>query len=87
MKHIYAIDSIEFLAVLPSGEHFKTCFKLGLGPCGKTATRLHYTLTSDFLTVHQTCSDGTRQHFIYKMSDVLGRMRVNEAFQRTVFTD
>lgn len=77
MHPIYPLVTlIEFTAKLPSGEHKKTSFKLGLGPCGKKVHKLQLVHDKHFLKLHQWCTDGTRQDFIYKQDDVVGRVKV-----------
>lgn len=53
-------------------------FSLGLGPCGKIAESLEYTLTEDFLTIIQYC-DGEFKTFIYRVDDLCGRIEIERA--------
>lgn len=55
-----------------------TQFSLGLGPCGKIAESLEYTLTGDFLTIIQYC-DGEFKTFIYRVDDLCGRIEIERA--------
>jgi hypothetical protein len=49
-------------------------FKLGVGPCGKTAIRLEGHLNGFCYTVKQTCDDGETKYFHYPLSTVTGRI-------------
>lgn len=58
-----------------SGRYQQTEFKTGLGPCGKTVT--HFTVETDerHLTIHQHHTDGSHKEFIYRLSDIDGRIQ------------
>lgn len=51
-------------------------FKLGLGPCGLTVTKLHYRYNAAALQVRQYYTDGTCKDFIYNWTDITGRVEV-----------
>ena len=53
-------------------------FKLGLGPCGKVVIDLDVRLEEGCLTIIQTHDDRTSKTFIYQLSDIAGRICVEE---------
>lgn len=53
-----------------------TEFKLGAGPCGLSVSRLDIQLNPDSVHIGQECSDGTFTEFVYKKSDIIGRIEV-----------
>lgn len=65
---------VKFTAVLPSGTHAKTLFKLGLGPCGLHVTSLRWTELEDRYLIDQLCTNGERKQFVYYKSEVVGRI-------------
>lgn len=65
---------IKFTAVLPDGNHVKTLFKLGLGPCGLHVKSLRWTELDDRYLIDQLCTNGERKQFVYYKSEVVGRI-------------
>ncbi|BAO20675.1 hypothetical protein X917_gp09 [Pseudomonas phage PPpW-4] len=56
---------------------------LGMGPCGRYVHSLEVSVTPELLTISQTsypsefsADDRKVEHFVYKMSDVVGRVRI-----------
>lgn len=49
-------------------------FKLGLGPCGKTVTKLDVDYCDNFVTVTQITSDGEGKLFRYHFAQLTGRI-------------
>lgn len=85
------VSRIRFLAQVPSFQDFRRrqyasstqrCEStLGLGPCGRTVTRLGYQLDKDFLTILQECAAPDEgkievKKFIYLVSEITGRIEV-----------
>lgn len=71
-------------------------FKLGLGPCGRTVTRLRVTITPDFLTIRQVSySDPKVIALIGILKDpewpkgytAAGRKEARQAAQRSLHED
>ncbi len=75
------VQSIKFPAKFVQNRDLvakQAVFSLGLGPCGKIAESLEYTLTKDFLTIIQYC-DGEVKTFIYRVDDLCGRIEIERA--------
>lgn len=70
------VSLVKFTARLPSGDHYPTEFKLGLGPCGKYVSRLDVRQTQHELQIIQLHTDGSYKHFHYFNCDILGRVQV-----------
>lgn len=85
------VTRIRFVAQVPSFQDFRhrqyassiqRCeFTLGLGPCGRTVTRLGYHLDKDFLTILQECAAPDEggidvKKFIYLVREITGRVEV-----------
>lgn len=85
------VSRIRFLAQVPSFQDFRRrqyassiqrCdFTLGMGPCGRTVTRLAYHLDTTFLTILQECAAPQEgeievKKFIYLVSEITGRVEV-----------
>lgn len=51
-------------------------FKLGVGPCGKTVTRLDVSRTLGGTSIVQYTDDGEVLEFIYLDKDAVGRVHV-----------
>lgn len=68
------LASIKFKALF-DGVFQPTHFKLGLGPCGKTVTRFGISFTDREMTIFQYHDDGTHKEFIYRRSDIDGRIQ------------
>ena len=83
------LSRIRFYAQVPRFVHvgrydfpIERCeFTLGLGPCGRTVTRLGYHLDTAFLTILQECAAPDEgeidvKKFIYLVSEITGRVEV-----------
>lgn len=66
--------SVKFKALF-DGLYQPTHFKTGLGPCGKTVKWFTVTNTERELIIHQHHEDGTHKDFIYRRSDIDGRIQ------------
>jgi hypothetical protein len=49
-------------------------FRLGLGPCGRTVTRLGYEIGDGCLHILQEHSDAPQKRFVYPLSQLTGRI-------------
>ena len=78
LKKLFKIPKVTrvlFYAVKPDGHIHKTDFVLGLGPCGKTVSKLKWSSRGPLLYVlKQTHTDGSHKEFIFKKHEVLGRI-------------
>jgi len=54
-------------------------FTLGPGPCGKTVTRLDFTIDNACAWVLQVHEDGTFKRFVYPLAQLTGRVEVEYA--------
>lgn len=78
------IELIKFMAVKPlreslvanGTEHFHTIFGLGEGACGKTVSSLEVDDTATEMAITQRHSDGTKKVFVYKKTDIIGRVEI-----------
>lgn len=84
------IDLIKFSAVKPlrfpvmstdetcstGTEVFHTIFSLGEGACGKNVKSLDVYDTSTEMFITQYHTDGTKKDFIYKKTDIVGRVEI-----------
>lgn len=78
------IELIKFMAVKPlreslvsnGTEHFHTIFGLGEGACGKTVSSLEVDDTATEMSITQRHSDGTKKVFVYKKTDIIGRVEI-----------
>ena len=68
------LSTIRFFVEIPVLGDRLTLFSLGRGPCGKVVTRLQYKESAERLVITQYCEDGERKEFIYKKSDIKGRI-------------
>lgn len=55
IKH--TLHEISFYTPSPFGDDVKHIYNLGLGPCGRTVTRLEYKEDATGLTIYQFCDD------------------------------
>lgn len=65
---------IKFKALF-NGLYQPTEFKTGPGPCGKTVTHFTMSWTERSLTIHQHHTDGSQKDFVYRLSDIDGRIQ------------
>lgn len=78
------IELIKFMAVKPlreslvanGTEYFHTIFGLGEGVCGKTVSSLEVDDTATEMAITQRHSDGTKKVFVYKKTDIIGRVEI-----------
>lgn len=70
------VIAIKFTAHIPNTGWHRTEFKLGIGPCGKEVTALHWKEKDDRYELTQTCTDGERKEFTYYKKDVEGRIEI-----------
>lgn len=70
------ITAIKFTAHVPNVGWNRAEFKLGIGPCGKEVTALHWAEKDDRYELTQTCTDGERKEFTYYKKDVAGRIEI-----------
>lgn len=70
------ITAIKFTAHVPNTGWARTEFKLGIGPCGKEVTALHWLEKDDRYELTQACTDGERKEFTYYKKDVAGRIEI-----------
>lgn len=66
--------SVKFKALF-DGLYRPTHFKTGPGPCGETVKWFTVTDTERELIIHQHHEDGTHKDFIYRRSDIDGRIQ------------
>lgn len=72
--HAERMVGIKFRALF-NGLYQPTEFKTGLGPCGKTVTYFTTTMDDRHLTIIQKHTDGSHKKFIYRLSDIDGRIQ------------
>lgn len=72
--HAERIVGIKFRALF-NGMYQPTEFKTGPGPCGKTVTYFTTTRDDRNLTIIQKHTDGSHKKFIYRLSDIDGRIQ------------
>lgn len=78
------IELIKFMAVKPlreslvanGTEHFHTIFGLGEGACGKTVSELRVNSSPTEMTIIQFHDDRTKKEFVYKKTDIVGRVEI-----------
>lgn len=70
---VYGITFDE-VGAKPANIAHRAEFNLGLGPCGKNVIKLDYEVRDGLLYVSQTTDDDEFKQFVYKMTDVLGRI-------------
>ena len=66
--------NLKFKALF-NGYYQDTEFKTGLGKCGKTVTHLEVTQDERLLTIYQYHTDGSHKEFVYRVSDIDGRIQ------------
>lgn len=66
--------NLKFKALF-NGFYQDTEFKTGLGKCGKTVTHLAVTQDARLLTIFQYHTDGSHKEFVYRASDIDGRIQ------------
>lgn len=66
--------NLKFKALF-NGFYQDTEFKTGLGKCGKTVTHLEVTQDERLLTIYQYHTDGSHKEFVYRVSDIDGRIQ------------
>ena len=66
--------NLKFKALF-NGFYQDTEFKTGLGKCGKTVTHLAVTQDERLLTIFQYHTDGSHKEFVYRVSDIDGRIQ------------
>lgn len=71
--HHKKLKAVEFNAVMPDGSTKKTCFALGLGPCGKVVTKLSEYQSEFAYCITQTTDDGEVKEFWYGYNALVGR--------------
>lgn len=72
--HAERMVGIKFRALF-NGVYQPTEFKTGPGPCGKTVTYFTTTRDDRHLTIVQKHTDGSHKKFIYRLSDIDGRIQ------------
>lgn len=72
--HAERMVGIKFRALF-NGLYQPTEFKTGPGPCGKTVTYFTTTRDDRHLTIIQKHTDGSHKKFIYRLSDIDGRIQ------------
>lgn len=72
--HAERMVGIKFKALF-NGLYQPTEFKTGPGPCGKTVTYFTTTRDDRHLTIVQKHTDGSHKKFIYRLSDIDGRIQ------------
>lgn len=66
--------NLKFKALF-NGFYQDTEFKTGPGKCGKTVTHLSVTQDERLLTIFQYHTDGSHKEFVYRVSDIDGRIQ------------
>lgn len=74
LYHAERMVGIKFRALF-NGLYQPTEFKTGPGPCGKTVTYFTTTRDDRHLTIIQKHTDGSHKKFIYRLSDIDGRIQ------------
>ncbi|CDM12531.1 Putative phage protein [Cronobacter phage Dev2] len=74
IHHAERMVGIKFKALF-NGLYQPTEFKTGPGPCGKTVTYFTTTRDDRHLTIVQKHTDGSHKKFIYRLSDIDGRIQ------------
>lgn len=72
--HAERMVGIKFRALF-NGLYQPTEFKTGPGPCGKTVTYFTTNRDDRHLTITQKHTDGSHKKFIYRLSDIDGRIQ------------
>ncbi|WKV24209.1 hypothetical protein LET1_00008 [Pectobacterium phage LET1] len=74
IHHAERMVGIKFRALF-NGMYQPTEFKTGPGPCGKTVTYFTTARDDRHLTIIQKHTDGSNKKFIYRLSDIDGRIQ------------
>lgn len=68
------LTGIKFKALF-DGRYQATQFIIGPGPCGKTVKYFTAECANGLLRIHQWHADGSHKEFVYRLSDIDGRIQ------------